>query len=325
MKSFAAKLKTGLLITLGMFLASFSSAFFLVPNKIVPGGISGVGTVLYHYAGLPIGMFVLAVNVVLIAVQARMMGFKSSGKTVVAIVGSSIILDLLTSVWKVKPLATDPMLACIYGGILAGVASACIFKAGATLGGTDILAQILLRFRHVPVGTTFLWSDLFVIILAGFVYGPNLALFALIKVYVTSATIDNFMEGFSVNRQVLIISSQAQVIAWGIIEELHRGVTFLKGTGAYSGDPTDVLLTAVRRRELGVLEEIIYRIDPRAFVIVTDARRVLGRGFENLESVIDKANIPVESPSEGADESSATLNRDSSTGKSLIQLPKDGR
>ena len=311
-------MKTFLLIAFGMCLSSFATAFFLVPNRIVPGGISGIGTVLYHYAGVPIGLFVMGFNVILIAVQAKLMGFKSSGKTIIAIIGSSVLLDLMTSVWKVKPLATDPMLACIYGGILTGVASACIFKAGATLGGTDILAQILLRFRHIPMGTTFLWSDMFVIVLAGLVYGPNLALFALIKVYVTSTTIDNFMEGFSVNREVLVISNQARVIAWGIIEELHRGVTLLKGTGAYSGDATEVVLTAVRRRELGILEEIIYKIDPQAFVIVSDARRVLGRGFENLENVIDKANIPIEADDLETDMVPMDESED-------LKLPRDGR
>lgn len=272
----------------GMALATFSQACFLIPNRIVPSGLVGLGTVLFHATGFPIGVFTILCNIVLIFLQARLIGLGSSGKTVLTILVQGAFLDLCTSVYKVPRLAEDPMLAAIYGGVLTGVGIAFIFKAGSTLGGTDILAQILQKYRHVPVGTTFLWSDVFVLLVAAAVYGPNLALYAMIKAFIVSQTVDNFMEGSSVYRQVLIISRESETIAWGIIEEMHRGVTYLNGRGAYSNKGIDVLLVAVRRREVPSLEEVVYKIDPRAFVIVTDARRVLGKGFEDLEEVIEQ-------------------------------------
>ncbi|HOY68402.1 MAG TPA: YitT family protein [Candidatus Ozemobacteraceae bacterium] len=267
----------------GIILATISQAFFLVPNHIVPSGLVGLGTVLYHSLGIPIGLFVILCNVVLIAIQSRIVGIGAGGKTVVTIILQGALLDVLTSWMHVTRLAEDPMLACIYGGVLTGLGGALIFKGGATLGGTDILAQLLLRFRGIQVGTTFLWSDAAVLAVAALVYGPNLALFALIKSFIVSQTIDRVMEGSGDYRQVLIMSKQAETICWGVIEELHRGVTYLEGRGAYSNKPMDVLLTAVRRSELPHLEELVYQIDPVAFLIVTDARRVIGKGFESLE------------------------------------------
>ncbi len=273
----------------GLAVATFSQACFLIPNKIVPSGLVGLGTVLYHQTGFPIGLFTIAGNVLLISLQARLIGLGSSGKTILAIIVQGAFLDLCTSFYKVPRLAEDPMLAAIYGGVLTGIGISFIFRAGATLGGTDILAQLLQKFRHVPVGTTFLWSDILVLGVAAMVYGPNLALYAMIKAFIVSQTVDNFMEGSSVYRQVLIISKEGETIAWGIIEELHRGVTYLTGRGAYTNKGVDVLLVAVRRREVPMLEELVYKIDTHAFVIVTDARRVLGKGFEDLEQVVELA------------------------------------
>lgn len=270
-------------IFVGIILATVSQAFFLVPNHIVPSGLVGLGTVLYHSAGIPIGLFVIACNIVLIAIQSHFVGVKAGGKTIVTILLQGALLDILTSWLHVSRLAEDPMLACIYGGVLTGIGGALVFKGGATLGGTDILAQLLMRFRGIPVGTTFLWSDAAVLAVAGLVYGPNLALFALIKSFIVSQTIDRVMEGNGDHRQVLIMSKHAETICWGIIEELHRGVTYLNGRGAYSNKPLDVLLTAIRRNQVPQLEELVYQIDPAAFIIVTDARRVIGKGFTSLE------------------------------------------
>ncbi|MFZ2957366.1 MAG: YitT family protein [Candidatus Ozemobacteraceae bacterium] len=282
-----------LFIIAGIFLSTFSQACFLIPNKIVPSGFVGLGTILYHYAHIPIGLFLIVNNVGLILLQAKFIGFGSSWKTMIAILVQGAFLDLCTTVYKVPRLAEDPMLASIYGGVLTGMGIACIFKGGATLGGTDIIAQLMSKFKRIPVGTTFFWSDVVVLIVAAMVYGPNLALYAMIKSFIVGQTVDNFMEGSSIHRQVMVISSQSEVITWGIIEELHRGVTLLNGRGAYSNKPIDILLTAVRRREVPVLEELVYRIDPMAFIIVTDARRILGRGFDDLESEIDIDDLPI--------------------------------
>jgi uncharacterized membrane-anchored protein YitT (DUF2179 family) len=279
-------LKSVFYILAGVIVSTISQAFFLVPNKIVPSGLVGLGTVLYHQFSIPIGVFTIAGNVFLIAAQIRYIGLGSSGKTIGAIIVQGFFLDFLTSVLQVKPWASDPMLASIYGGLLTGLGISLIFKGGGTLGGTDILAQLLQKFHHVPAGTTFLWSDIAVLGVAAMAYGPNLALYALIKSYIVSNTVDRFMEGSGENRQILIMSRQAEAISWGVMEELHRGVTIPPGRGGYTGRPVEVVLAAVRRSQLPQLEEIVYQLDPQAFIIVTDARRIVGKGFDNLEKLM---------------------------------------
>jgi uncharacterized membrane-anchored protein YitT (DUF2179 family) len=261
---------------------------FLIPFKIVPGGLTGIGTVLYYTAGVPIGLFVIAGNIGLIAMQARVMGLGSSSRTVVAILVQNIVLDLAMR-WYHVPAGEsglDPMLGCLYGGVFGGLGAACIFRSGATLGGTDILAQLLLRLRGIPIGTTLYLSDALVTVVAGSAFGLPVALYTLIKVYVSGRVIDSFLEGFAVKRLVLIVSGQAEAIGWGIIEELHRGATLLNARGMYTGKATEVLLTAIRREQMPFLERLVYEIDPAAFIIVSDARRILGKGFEDLEAVV---------------------------------------
>ncbi|MBF0410881.1 MAG: YitT family protein [Candidatus Riflebacteria bacterium] len=294
-----------LFVLAGIALATFSQAFFLIPNKIVPGGITGVGTILFHKYGIPVGTFTILCNVLLIIVQARLIGLAASGKTILAIILSGFCLDFFVSYLKVERLASDPMLASIYGGVLTGMGVACIYKGGATLGGTDIIAQLFSKYYHVPVGTTFMWSDVGVLLLAGAVYGPDLALYAMIKSYIVSNTVDNFLEGSAVYRQVTIISRKSEEIMWGIMEDLHRGVTVLNGRGGYSGKESEILLVAVRRREVPVLEEIVYTIDPQAFLIVADAKRILGKGFDNLKREVEfvtQKSLDSE-PEKSADES----------------------
>ncbi len=278
-----------LFMTAGLVLSTMGLVNFLIPMQIVPGGLTGIGTILFHKFGIPIGMFVMGGNVILIAVQAKLIGARSSGKTIVAIVVQNIVLDLLTSVYCVAPWANEPMLAALYGGILGGLGVACMFQAGATTGGSEIIAQLLLKLRGVPVGTTLWVADAVVTLAAGMAFGPALALYALIKVYVSGVVIDGFLEGFAVKRLVLIVSSQAEAIGWGIIEELNRGATILNARGMYTGKPTEVLLTAIQRHQVPFLEKVVYSIDPNAFIIVSDARRILGKGFEELGEVVRDA------------------------------------
>lgn len=271
---------------LGIALATVSMVYFLIPNKIVPGGLTGIGTILFHRYGVPIGVFVLLGNTLLIVIQGRLIGAKASGRTIAAIILQNLVLDLFTSVYSPKALVSDPMLACLYGGILGGLGLACLFRSGATTGGSEIIAQILLKLRGVPVGTT-LWSaDALVTLVAASAFGPELALFAMVKSYVNGTVVDGFLEGFAVKRLVLIVSQHAEAIGWGVIEELHRGATIINARGMYSGKGTEMLVTAITRHQIPFLERVVYDIDPNAFIIVTDARRIIGKGFEELETIV---------------------------------------
>ena len=270
----------------GALLLAFSMTAFTVPNRIAPGGISGIATILFFVVKMPVGFTILICNIVLIAMQAKIIGRGSAWKTLFSIIVNSAAIEVMMNLMPVAPLTTNPILAGLYGGILSGIGVGITFKAGGTSGGMDIVSQILHYKYRIPIGDVTLVSNIVVTGLAGFTFGAELALYGLITVFFTSKVIDAVLEGLSVFRTVTIISKQSDVIGWAIIEELHRGVTSLEGIGMYSGKPVGVLLTAIRRGELPILRRIVYDNDPKAFVIVGDARQVIGQGFTKLEDEV---------------------------------------
>ncbi len=273
-------------LVFGSILLGFSLAAFTIPNKIATGGLTGVATIVYHIVGTPVGLVVFVGNLILISLQAWLIGVKSAWKTLLSIVVVSATIEIMMNLLQIPVLTRDPILACLYGGIFSGIGVGLAFKAGGTTGGMDIVSQILHAKYHVPVGDVILITNIMVTCLAGWAFGPELALYGLITVFFSGKVIDAVLEGMSVFRTVMIISSHSDEIGWAIIEELHRGVTCLNGYGVYSGKPTNVLLTAVRRKEMPILRNLIYDFDPNAFVIVGDARQVLGRGFINLDEEV---------------------------------------
>lgn len=269
-------------VVLGAVLLGFSLAAFTVPNKIATGGLTGFATILFYTIGLPVGGTILTGNVILISLQAWLIGRRSAWKTLLSIIITSATIEILMNVVQMKALTHDPILACLYGGIISGVGVGITFKAGGTTGGMDIVSQILHFKYHVPVGDVILISNVCVTGMAGYAFGPELALYGLITVFFSSKVIDAVLEGMSVFRSVMIITQHSDEIGWAIIEDLHRGVTKLEGTGVYTGLKNTILLTAVRRKEMPILRQIIHEYDPGAFVIVGDARQIIGKGFINL-------------------------------------------
>lgn len=276
------------LVVLGSTVSTLGLVCFTIPNKIAAGGLTGLATVLYFAAGLPVGVVVLLGNLVLIGAQSRLIGFRSAGKTVLAVSLMSALIELLMRVWPLPPLATDPLLACLYGGLLSGIGTGIVFRGGGTTGGVDIVAQIAHHLFHWPIGDVILLTNFLITVGAGFVFGPQLALYGLITVFFSGYVIDAVLEGTAVYRSVLIITHNAQEVSWAIMEELHRGVTCLDARGMYTSRPTNILVVAVRRMELPQVRKLIHEFDPQAFVIVGDARQVLGRGFLSLGDQVNR-------------------------------------
>ncbi|KAF1082542.1 MAG: hypothetical protein GQF41_1263 [Candidatus Rifleibacterium amylolyticum] len=284
----AVRIRDILYIVVGSILVAFSLSAFTVPNKIATGGLTGVATILYYMIGTPVGAVVFGGNIILISLQAWLIGRRSAWKTLLSILITSAAIELMMNVYGMPPLTKDPILACLYGGLISGVGVGMTFRAGGTTGGVDIISQILHFRYHIPVGDVMLFSNVLVTGLAGYAFGPELALYGLITVFFSSKVIDAVLEGMSVFRTVFIISKFPDEISWAIIEDLHRGVTCLNGVGVYTAKPTSVLLTAVRRKEMPILRQIIYEYDPDAFVIVGDARQILGHGFVRLSDEINR-------------------------------------
>jgi uncharacterized membrane-anchored protein YitT (DUF2179 family) len=166
--------------------------------------------------------------------------------------------------------------------LVVGLGLGVVFRFGATTGGTDLAAQIIYRYLRISVGQTLLLIDGLVIILAAFVFGIELALYAFLVVFLTSKVIDLIQEGEGFAKAVFIISDYNSQIGKAILQDLNRGITYLEGRGGFSGRSREIILVVVGRSELSTLKNLVRNIDPRAFVMVSNMNEVLGEGFKSM-------------------------------------------
>jgi uncharacterized membrane-anchored protein YitT (DUF2179 family) len=255
--------------------------WLLVPNKIAGGGVSGLGVIVYHLWGFPVALTMLLLNIPLFLAGFFVFGPRYGGKTLFGSLFISVMIQFWDSVVHLAPLTLNPLLASLYGGVIAGVGMGISFRFRGSTGGTDLAAQLLNRFVGLSVGYALLFFDGFVVVLAGLVFhSTELALYAMITIFVTSKFLDSILEGLNYAKAALIISDQAEEIGRKIICELNRGATGLFGRGLYSTNCKQVILSVISRAEEMKLKEIVNRTDPMAFVIITDVHEVLGEGFQ---------------------------------------------
>jgi uncharacterized membrane-anchored protein YitT (DUF2179 family) len=279
------------LIAFGCLLVAVGLDLFLIPNRITAGGISGVSTILYYLFGLPVGLTMLAFNAVLFLVAFRVLGREFGLRSVVATVMLSFMVDglhvLLPAVGLDPRLATEGLtrnllLATIFGDIIAGAGMALVFAKNSSTGGTDILARILNRYTEIPLGRSLMLIDALVTLGAGFAFGAEMAMFAIIAIFVSSKTIDFLIQGMNQGKQFLIVSTRYREITDAILNVMGRGATILSGTGAFTGEDRPLVLVVIRPRELPRLKAIVREHDPGAFVMVSDVYEILGEGFRRL-------------------------------------------
>jgi uncharacterized membrane-anchored protein YitT (DUF2179 family) len=177
----------------------------------------------------------------------------------------------------------NPLLAALYGGILIGAGLGIVFTRGATTGGSDIVGRLLkIKLPYISMGKLMLIVDVAIITLAAITFGDiSYALNAMITLYISSIVIDKILYGFDVAKVAYIITKMPEKVFHRIDTELERGATYLDGQGAYSGNPTKVIMTAIKMRQVVQLKQIVRDLDPESFVIITDAHEVLGDGFRN--------------------------------------------
>lgn len=266
-------------IAVGCVIGACVYPFFLVPNAIAPGGLTGIGTILNHLLGWPVGMTSLVMNIPLFLIGYRSMGHGFVIRTLIATVLFSVLIDLM----GFAPLTSDPLLASVFGGALLGFGLGLILRGQATTGGTDLIAQVVQRkFPYITIGMFLLAIDCVVILLAGFFMGAEQAMYAMICVFVCSKTLDVVLAGLGTDKAFHIITKRGGEITARLLNEVGRGVTRVEATGAYSNTDVHMLICVVTRFEMMSVKAIVHEIDPRAFVFITDTHETLGEGFRNL-------------------------------------------
>jgi uncharacterized membrane-anchored protein YitT (DUF2179 family) len=269
------------LIAIGSVLVALAADLFLIPNRVVSGGVVGIATILHYLAGTRVGLVTLLINIPLfVAALVWGGGWRTGVRTVFGVAVMSLAIDLLQP--YLPHVTTDPLLYTLYGGLLDGLGVGLVLRAGGTTGGTDIVASVLYRLRGTRLGATILATNVLILGAAALIFGLEPALYALLVVYVSTQVVDLVQQGLARTRSCLIVSQRYEPIRDAILAQLERGVTVLRGMGGYTGEERPVLLCAVSQSEVTRLKRLVQELDPEAFVIVTAASEVLGKGFGNL-------------------------------------------
>ena len=264
---------------LGSAVFSAGFAFFLQPNDMSPGGISGLALVVVELLGFgSVGALSILINLPLFILGGLKIGRRFFAGSLLGMLLSSVLIDAFAALGLP---GVEPLMGVVYGGVLCGFGLGVVFVAGTSTGGSDILVRLLkLRYRNVPIGQISMCFDAFVVVLTGLVFQDlNKALYTGITVYLCGKVVDAVVYRFDYSKVALIISTEYEAIAQAIGTRLDRGATFLHGEGSYSHTGTKVVLTAVKKQQITELKELVMEIDPRAFVIVQEAHQVLGDGF----------------------------------------------
>lgn len=272
--------KPALLITLASLVYALSFVWCFDPTGIAFGGITGIAQIINKLLpAVPVGVTVIVLNIPLFLLGWRLIGGKLLVSSLYAMAVSSLFIDLLSSLRAWEPM--DPLLSCIFGGLLLGGSLGVIFLQGATTGGTDLAARLLkLRLAWLPMGKLLLAIDLGVIILVAlFFRNLNTALYGFIALYISTLAMDGILYGLDTAKVAYIISDRNDEICSAIVHDLDRGVTILQGRGAYTGADKKVLMCAFKQREIAAIKAAVKGIDPDAFLIVCNAHEVLGDGF----------------------------------------------
>ena len=276
--------KVFFLITVGSLLYAIAFNWFFQPNELAFGGFTGVAQVVHFLAPmLPVGTVTLVMNIPLFVIGVRKMGWKLLAVSLGAMAASSLLVDIVGSLFTFAPM--EPLLACLYGGALQGLALGLMLLVNATTGGTELLARLLkFRFRHLSIGRLCLMIDLVVIFLYALVFrNVNNALYGIIALTISSKVMDMVIYGSASAKMAYIISDAPDAICSQLLD-MGLGITLLQGKGAYTGAAKKVILCAFKRGQIAAIKAVVMAADPHAFLIVGEAHEILGEGFGEYSS-----------------------------------------
>lgn len=268
------------LIAVGCCLMALSVDVFLDPNNVVPGGFTALAMFANRLWGWPVGVTLLVLNIPFLLLGVRVLGVQFGPKTILAAALSSVLIDVLRP--HLPVVQGEPLLYTAYGGLLYGLGMALVFRANATTGGTEIPAKLLEHFYGMRMSSSLLAMDFVVLLLAASFFGLAPALYALIAAWVMARVIDFVEAGFESSVTAFIITGYPQAVCAGIIGDLERGVTILKAEGGFTGAERTLLFTAITRRQVAALQDLVRQVDPDAFVVISPGHEILGEGFKPL-------------------------------------------
>lgn len=265
-------------IVLGALLTSLGYNLFLIPAHLLTGGISGIAIVIYYLTGLPVGAQNFVYNLPILYLAYRMFGRHYAFDTIFGTVVLSILLDLTHFVvdWNV---CANIVLNSVFGGVLTGIGFGMVFRVNANTGGLDVVGAVVKKYYAIDMGTVVFVLNFLIVAGSALVCTFEEMLFTFISIYVIAELTNRVAAGLNREKSIVIISGEAEKICTDIMENVHRGVTYLDGRGGLTKEPRGILFAVVSLTQVGRVKTIVRHHDPQAFMIVSDTSEVTGKGF----------------------------------------------
>lgn len=272
------KIKLGIFNFFGITLVAIAISMFLVPNKIVNGGASGLATIIYYTIGLKPSISNAIINGILLFFALICFGKKFVAKTLLSIVGLTVLIEVFS---YFPPVTDNVLLASIFGAALYGIGIGIVLSQGSTTGGTDIMGRLIQHMRpHWKIGKVLLGVDLFVVFLSLITFKTTEAvLYGMMALFISSNSIDWLMKILNISKLAFVITGKGQKISEYLTSTSPRGVTLVDATGGYTQEDRQVLICALKESELPEFQRKILEIDPDAFIIYSESQQIVGNGF----------------------------------------------
>lgn len=273
-----------LLLNCGLFLTALGISLFKTPNHFAFGGTSGVSIILSTLFPMwNVSAFMWAVNGVLVVLGFFFLGIRSMGWTIYSSFALSFFVNLCEILWPLEgPLTSDTFLEFCFAVLLPALGGAITFNVGASSGGTDILAMILHKYTSLEIGRALMLSDLGIVLIAAYLYGPKTGLYCILGLVMKCTVVDGAIESLNLRKVCTVISQYPDEVEKFIIEELHRSATEQHAYGAYTKNQERVLMTVLTRSEAARLRVFLRRLDPKAFMTIVNSSEIVGKGFRSI-------------------------------------------
>lgn len=271
------EIKRYLILFIGSVIYAAGLEIFLVPNNVIDGGVVGIAIMASHLTGLPLGVFLIGVNIPFIYLGYKQIGKTFTLSTMFAIVALSYFSNMFL---PIPGFTHDLFLASIFGGIILGIGVGLIVRYGGSLDGTEIVAILMDKRTSFSVGEIVMLINLFILTGAGLVFGWDRAMYSLVTYFVAAKVIDIVIEGLEESKAVIVVSDHSAAIAEALMARLGRGVTILHGEGGFEGNEKHVLYAVITRLEIAKFKALVSEIDKNAFVTINDVYDVMGGTFK---------------------------------------------
>ena len=272
-------IRRAFIIAIASLISSVGLNMFIIPHKLLSGGVSGIALIVQYLSGIQAGIVIILINIPLFILSIKELDKEFTILTIIGTVCQSVFLILTRNVSQLY-FAKDMILSCIYGGVMHGIALGLIFSNHGSLGGTDIISMIIRRRYNFEIGKISFGINLLIVSIGSIFFGIERGLYTLISMYIVSAVMDKVINGFDIKKMILIVTDKEKEIIENIQTDLKRGCTLLYGIGTYSKSPKKIIYCVVTLSQVPKVKTIVESSDTYAFMTIIDTSEILGKGFK---------------------------------------------